>query len=583
MNIIGISALYHDSACCLMQNGRIVAAAQEERFTRIKHDKSIPYRSLQYCLETANIDITDIDCVAYYESPEKKYERQCWTFGSQLTEEVKRKIEPRAVEAAIREYLGYEGKIIYADHHLSHAASAFYFSGFESAATLTVDGVGEWSTMTYGQGEPNGIHLFGEVKFPHSIGLLYSTLTSFLGFEVNEGEYKVMGLAPYGKPRFVEQMRSLVRNSKGGDFELNMTYFDFSSQQKMYSDKLASLVGFAPRQRGSKLQQYHQDIARSLQVVLEELLLEKVDYIHQITGEENLCMAGGVALNCTANGRIRRESPFKELFIQPAANDSGAALGAAALVGIQLGDPPVKEQLKKVFFGPSYSNQEILKAVNSTSLNYTYFNDDVEGLNTKVAKILSAGNVVGWFQGGMEFGPRALGARSILADPRSAEMRDKINSMVKKRENFRPFAPMVLKDYFMDHFDMTKESPFMLEICQVISDLELPAITHVDNSARVQTVDESINLKVTLLLKAFEKLTGCPILLNTSFNVKGEPIVCSPYDAIRCFINANLDCLVLGDLVIERKDNNTNILEFTTKSYHYVMAKSITYDTYTFL
>jgi carbamoyltransferase len=582
LNIIGISALYHDSACCIIQDGVLKAAAQEERFTRIKHDPAMPYHSLMYCLEAAGITIADVDCVAYYENPEKKLSRQLWSGHYFGDEELIRKLNPHRPEREIRELLGFEGDIKFYEHHQSHAASTYYYSGFDASAILTVDGVGEWATTTYGVGNGAGMKLFEEVQFPHSIGLLYSTMTNYLGFEVNEGEYKVMGLAPYGKPLYADKIRKLIRMGEKGQFELEMKYYDFLQGNKMYSQELCDLFERPARVPESKMEQFHADIARSLQAVLEEILLSKANYLYQETGMENLCMAGGVALNCVANGNILRKGPFKNMFVQPASSDSGCAMGAAALAHVDLtGGKPQKEKLDHVYLGPSYSTSEIAKVLDATSFKYSDFTGDSDKLLAEVAGLLADGKVIGWFHGGMEFGPRSLGARSILADPRDADMRDRINAMVKKREGFRPFAPAVLESKVLDHFELDHPSPFMLETCQVKSALDLPAITHVDGSARVQTVNNDTNDRFARLLQQFYDITGCPILLNTSFNVRGEPIVCTPEDALKCFITTDIDCLILEDFIIKREDNDLDLMAWMIN----LQAKSsgIVHDVYTFI
>jgi carbamoyltransferase len=582
LNIIGISALYHDSACCILQDGVLIAAAQEERFTRIKNDPSMPYNAFKYCLEEAGLVITDIDYVAYYENPEKKLSRQLWSGHYTGDDELIRKLNPQRPEHEIRELLGFEGPVKFYEHHQSHAASAYYYSGFDSSAILTVDGVGEWATATYGFGKGSDMKIFEEVCFPNSLGLLYSTITSYLGFEVNEGEYKVMGLAPYGKPVHIEKIRKLINMGEKGQFELDMKYYDFLKGKRMYSEALCELFGRLPRDPDSKMEQFHADVARSLQVVLEEALLQKAQYLYDETRMENLCMAGGVALNCVANGNILRKGPFKDLFVQPAANDSGCALGAAALAHVDItGERIQKERLSHVYLGPSYKNSRITNVLDATSFNVTDYNGDTDGILTAVAQLLSEGKVIGWFHGRMEFGPRSLGTRSILADPRNAEMRNRINAMVKKREGFRPFAPAVLEERAAEHFDMDRPSPFMLETFQVRSELDLPAITHVDGSARVQTVSRETNERFARLLQRFYDITGCPILLNTSFNVKGEPIVCTPEDALRCFITTEIDYLILEDFIISRVDNDLDLMSWMINLQ--VKSNGITHDVYTFV
>jgi carbamoyltransferase len=582
MNIIGIAAFYHDASCCILQDGKLIAAVEEERFTRIKFDPSIPKNAFNYCLKEAGITIKDVDCIAFYEDPRKKISRQIWSGLIKNDSSLKTK-NFNKVEEEIRTILGYEGEIVYVDHHASHAASAYYFSGFDDAALLTVDGVGEWATTTYGTGKGDHIELFEEVHFPHSIGLLYSTMTSYLGFRVNNGEYKVMGLAPYGKAIYADQVRELIELHENGQFKLNMKYFDFIKGNRMYTDALPELFGRAPRERESEMEQFHMDVAKSLQVVLEDTLIEKANYLYEKTGAENLCMAGGVALNCVANGKILKNTPFKKLFVQPSSNDAGGALGAAALAYVQkTGKRPHNERMPHAYLGPAYSVEDIAKTLGATNINYTNLIGDKKNLMKEVATRLSEGKVVGWYQGRMEFGPRALGSRSIIADPRNPEMKDRINAMVKKREGFRPFAPAALHEKATEHFDIDHESPFMLETCQVKSELFLPAITHVDGSARLQTVTEEANGRFYELIKAFDEITDCPILLNTSFNVRGEPIVCTPEDAIRCFVNTDIDCLVLEDFIIDRSQNNFDLLRLFLQNTGNVRS-GIEHDVYTFI
>jgi len=567
VNVLGISAFFHESACCLLRDGHLVAAAEEERFSRVKHDPRLPSSAFRFCLRQGGIGITDLDAVAYYESPVEKLSRQLWAAmpeGGEGEEGLPPDLpwlDPGQPERAIREGLGWEGPLRIYRHHLSHAASAFFFSGFPEAALLTVDGVGEWATTTYGRGEGAAVELFEEVEFPHSLGLLYSTITSYLGFEVNDGEYKVMGLAPYGRPRYLDQMRALVASEPGGQYRLDLSYFDFVDfmrGRRMYSERLCDLFGAPPRMRESEITPFHQDVARSLQVALEEILLEKARYLHERTGSRHLCMAGGVALNVVANGRILREGPFERLFVQPAAGDSGGCLGAAALAYAEIseltGSRPSYEPLRHVYLGPSWAADEVARLLEATGLRALDFRGREAELLEAVVDRLEQRQVVGWFHGAMELGPRALGARSLLADPRDPEMRERLNRLVKKREAFRPFAPSVLAAHAAGHFDLDHPSPFMLETCQVTSPLDLPAITHVDGSARPQTVDAAVAPRYAALLEAFHRRTGCPVLVNTSFNVRGEPIVCSPVDALFCLGSSGIDCLVLEDFLIDRRD-----------------------------
>jgi carbamoyltransferase len=560
LNIVGISAHYHDSACCLLRAGELVAAAQEERFTRVKHDSSTPAQAFRYCLEEGGLTIADVDCVAYYEDPAKKLSRQLWMLTwPGISHEQKARIlqhidAHRPVER-IRGQLGYDGPIEVVEHHHAHAASSYFFSGFEDAAILTVDGVGEWATTTYGRGRGSDLEILDEVCFPDSIGLLYSTLTAYLGFEVNDGEYKVMGLAPYGQPRYVEQLYKLIDVGEGGAYKLRMEYFEFPHGNRMFSDRLSTLLGRPPRVPESRIEDFHKDVARSLQVVLEEVMLAKARFLYELTPSENLCMAGGVALNCVANSKVLREGPFKRLFVQPAAGDAGGAVGAAAIAHVRLaGVRPSSTPLAHAFLGPGFSSAFIRQLLDATRVPYTDFSGRWRECTADVVRRLTAGKIVGWFQGRMEFGPRALGARSILADPRDPTMRDRVNALVKLRESFRPFAPVVLEDRAAQHFVLDHPSRFMLETCPVQSPLALPAITHVDGSARVQTVDRDSNPRLASLLDEFERATGCPILLNTSFNMRGEPIVCTPTDALLCFVRARLDTLVLEDCLIDAAD-----------------------------
>ena len=551
MNVLGLSAFFHESACCLLQDGRLVAAAEEERFSRVKHDPRLPVSAFRFCLQAGGLGITDLEAVAYYESPLKKLSRQLWAGIPEGASPDLPWLDPGAPERAIREGLGWEGPILFFDHHLSHAASAFLLSDLPEAAVLTVDGVGEWATTSYGRGRGAEVELFEEVDFPHSLGLLYATLTSYLGFEVNDGEYKVMGLAPYGEPRYLDQMRRLVSPGPEGQYRLDLDYFDFVRGRRMYSDALPRLFGEPPRRPEAEITRFHQDVARSLQAVLEEILLAKARWLHTRTGLPDLCMAGGVALNVVANGRILREGPFERLFVQPAAGDSGGCLGAAALAHAQLtGKRP--EPPRHVYLGPRWSADEIAGLLAATGIQAHDFRGREADLLEAVVDRLTSGQVVGWLHGPLELGPRALGGRSLLADPRDPGMRDRLNRLVKKREAFRPFAPSVLASHAAAHFDLDHPSPYMLETCRVISPLDLPAVTHVDGSARPQTVDPGMSPRYAALLEAFHRRTGCPLLVNTSFNVRGEPIVASPVDALSCMGVSGIDAVVLEDFLIDR-------------------------------
>jgi carbamoyltransferase len=572
LNVVGISAFFHESACCLLRDGRLVAAAEEERFSRLKHDPRLPVSAFRWCLEAGGIGITEIDAVAWYESPVRKLARQLWS-GIPLGDS-----DPGRPEREIREKLGYEGPLLSFSHHASHAASAFLFSGFPEAAVLTVDGVGEWDTTTYGR----GLEVFERVEFPHSLGLLYSTITSYLGFEVNDGEYKVMGLAPYGRPRYADRIRKLVSSGPGGQFALDLRYFDFVRGSRMYSEALCDLFGAPPRPRESEITGFHHDVAQSLQIVLEEILLEKVRWLHRQTGSRHLCMAGGVALNAVANGRILREGPFERLFVQPATGDSGGCLGAAALAHRELNGTDL-EPMRHAFLGPSWTADEVGGILSSTGLQTLDFRGKETELLEAVVDRLTAGKVVGWFHGRMELGPRALGARSLLADPRDPEKRDRLNHLVKKREAVRPFAPSILQAHAREHLDLDHPSPFMLETCRVISPLSLPAVTHVDGSARPQTVDPGAAPRYAALLEAFRRRTGCPVLVNTSFNVRGEPIVCSPVDALLCFGSTGIDALVLEDFVIDRDALPDNLPELLASWRRPRSGFAVSRDLYTFV
>ncbi len=554
MIVLGISAFYHDSACCLLRDGRLTVAAQEERFSRRKYDAGAPVAAFRACLDAGGLSITDVDAIAYYEAPRIKLARQLWAGPGATDVDDPAWLDTDRAQRELRRSLGWDGPLFTFPHHRSHAASAFFYSGFDAAAVLTADGVGEWTTTAYGHASGGELEIFEEVCFPHSLGLLYSTVTSYLGFRVNDGEPKVMGLAAYGETRYVDEVCQLIGMGVDGQFLLNLRYFDFLRGRRMFSPHLCELFGQSPRHPDEELTDFHRDLARSLQLVIEEILLEKAAYLHRRTGASALCLAGGVALNCVANGRLRREGPFERLFIQPAAGDAGGALGAAALAHIELtGEPPIREPLRSVDLGPSYTAGEVSALVDATGLAALDYRRCEPELLEEVAARLADRKVVGWFHGRMEFGPRALGCRSLLANPLDPEMRDRLNRSVKKRESFRPFAPAVLVEEAGRHFELDHPSPFMLEACAVTSELELPAITHVDGSARPQTVDRRAQPRFAALLDAFHRHTGCPILVNTSFNVAGEPIVCSPIDALWTMACSEIDCLVLEDFLIDRE------------------------------
>ncbi len=557
-NIVGMSWGYHDSACCLLQGGTLVAAVQEERFSRTKNDKSIPRRAFRYCLEAGGLALSDIDCIAYYEDPGLKLGRQLWMalnpeLPAAQRETILARLGGQQPEETIRRVLGYAGPVEIVDHHLSHAASSYYYSGFDEAAILTLDGVGDWPTTTYAAAAGPRIDRFEQVDFPDSLGFFYSAITGYLGFEVNEGEYKVMGLAPYGTSRYADKMRELIEVTSAGQYRLNMKYFGFLTGSSMYSEELAALLGQPPRAPESELRQFHKDVARSVQAVLEEVLLEKVRYLHSRVPSENLCLAGGVALNVVANSHCLAQGPFQRLFVQPAAGDAGCSLGAAAVAHVRLrGEAPSRQRLQHVFLGPAIATDEVHRLLAASSAKYRDLRGREEELIGYTVDRLLEGKVIGWAQGRMEFGPRALGARSILADPRQPEMRDRINALVKMREGFRPFAWAVLETAVRDHFALDHPSPFMLETCKVISPLDLPSITHVDGSARVQTVSRDTHPRFAALLEEFYRRTGCPILLNTSFNMRGEPIVCTAQDAILSFDRCANDTLLLDEFILER-------------------------------
>ena len=588
--ILGLSAYYHDSAACLVADGRIVAAAQEERFTRKKHDFNFPSRASAYCLKEGGLaSASELDYVVFYDKPFVKFERLLQSylheapgglasFLKAMPLWLKKKLW---MSEDIGDQLDYDGPILYTEHHESHAASAFFPSPFEKAAILTLDGVGEWATASLGVGEGNKLRILKELHFPHSIGLLYSAFTYFTGFKVNSGEYKLMGLAPYGQPRFVDRMLSeLVDIKDDGSVKLNMKYFSYVGGLRMTNAAFDRLFDGPPRRSESKLTDREMDIAASIQVVTETAMLKVAQFAHRETGCDNLCLAGGVALNCVGNGKILREGPFQNLWIQPAAGDAGGALGAALFVHHQLLDEPRtvepgRDSQRGTLLGPSFSDDEIAAFLRERGIKAEKF-DGVEALTDRVSDVMQQEAVVGWLQGRMEFGPRALGARSIIGDARSREMQTTMNVKIKFRESFRPFAPSVLRERVSEWFDMDVASPYMLLVAPLAASRRLnvphngatgleklrqirstvPAITHVDYSARVQTVDARDNPIYHRLLEKFYEKTGCPVIVNTSFNVRGEPIVCTPEDAFRCFCRTNMDYLVLGSYVIDKKEQN---------------------------
>ena len=560
MNILGISAFYHDSAACLIQDGRLVAAASEERFTRKKHDEAFPHEAIKYCLRAGKIETKDIDYVGFYDKPFLKFERLLSTYLSTFPRGLRSFSKAMPVwlkeklwiPQMIRKELNYEGKILYTEHHLSHAASAFLVSPFKDAAILTVDGVGEWATASYGVGKDREIDLFKEIRFPHSLGLLYSAFTYYLGFKVNSAEYKVMGLAPYGVPRYVDQVKKLIEIKDDGSFEMDMSYFSYHYGLKMTNGRFADLFGGPPRDPESKLEQKQKDIAASVQKVTEEIMLKMASYLHRETKMENLCMAGGVALNCVANGRILREGPFKDLFIQPAAGDAGGALGVAAYINHSLLGNPRTIRMEDAYLGPEFGEEEILETLRKYGAPYRRLERDE--LVKQVAALIEGQTVIGWFQGRMEFGPRALGSRSIIADARNPENKDVVNLKIKFRESFRPFAPSVLEEKIGEYFEIDRPSPYMLLVAPVREGKRvIPSVTHIDHSARIQSINRDQNALYYDLIREFERRTGVPVIINTSFNVRGEPIVCSPDDAYRCFMRTHMDYLAMGPYLLDKK------------------------------
>jgi len=583
--ILGISGFYHDAAAALVVDGRIVAAAQEERFSRVRHDERFPRQAIAYCLAEAGLEPGDLDAVGFYEKPLLKFDRLLETylahaprgyrsFLAALPGWIHEKLHlPRELRRGLD---GYRRRFVFVEHHESHAASAFFPSPFDEAAILTMDGAGEWATASYGVGRAGWIELSHELRFPHSLGLLYSAFTHFCGFRVNSGEYKLMGLAPYGVPRYAPLiLERLVDLKTDGSFRLNLEYFDYCVGRTMTSPAMERLFGGPPRVPEGPITEREMDLAASIQQVTEEVLLRAARHVHRQTGMKNLCLAGGVALNCVAAGRIAREGPFENVWVQPAAGDAGGALGTALFIWHQLlggaRAADVRDSQQGSLLGPAFDEAAIRTLLDDRGTQRSYFaSEDV--LCEYVASQLAAGKVVGWFEGRMEFGPRALGARSILADPRRESMQEHINRHVKFRESFRPFAPAVLAEQASEYFELDGESPYMTLVAQVDprqhlvhdgparSGLErlhlvrskIPAVTHVDHSARVQTVDAVRNPRFHRLLEKFCAMTGCPLLVNTSFNVRGEPIVCTPQDALRCFESSGLDVLVLERFVIEK-------------------------------
>jgi carbamoyltransferase len=598
MRILGISAFYHDSAAALVEDGRLVAAAQEERFTRKKHDASFPRHAVAYCLDAAGTKLADIDHVAFYDKPFLKFERLLETYIALapqgfrsfqmaiplwLKEKLFQKSLLRKQLKEFDEEIGGE-RLLFTEHHLSHAASAFFPSPFEKAVVLTMDGVGEWATTSAAIGEGSRLEIFQEIHFPHSLGLLYSALTYYTGFKVNSGEYKVMGLAPYGEPKYAKLiLDNLIDLKPDGSFRLDLSYFDYCTGLTMTNERFAKLFGEPVRTPDKLLTPFHMDVAASIQAVLEEAVLRLTRSLAAGTGARNLCLAGGVALNCVANGKVLRDGKFDQIWIQPAAGDAGGAVGAALAAYHQFkGQPRVvynTDGMSGTFLGPEFSQADIERRLTAAGAHFDVL--DEEAMVEATAKALADQSAVGWFQGRMEFGPRSLGARSILGDPRSPAMQKNLNLKVKYRESFRPFAPAVLREDVADWFDLDDDSPYMLIVADVrndkrrtmtaaeqalfgidklnVSRSEIPAVTHIDYSARVQTVSPATNPLFHRLLTRFKALTGCPVLVNTSFNVRGEPIVCTPEDAFRCFMGNELDLLVVGRCVLKKAEQNPDL------------------------
>ncbi len=601
MYILGISAYYHDSAACLIHDGKVVAAAQEERFSRIKHDSSFPYKAIQYCIHEAGIDPSKIENVVFYEKPFLKFERLLETylafaprgfrsFAAAMPIWIKEKLFQKynlikSLESIFEDDINWSEKLLFSEHHLSHAASAYYPSPFKRAAVLTLDGVGEWTTTSLAVGNEKKLKVIKEIHFPHSLGLLYSAFTYYTGFRVNSGEYKVMGLAPYGEPKYVDLIKShLIDIKEDGSFHLDMSYFDYCVGLTMTNEKFHNLFGGPPRQTETELSQRDMDLAASIQKITEEVVIKLAKGIAKETGEKNLCLAGGVALNCVANGILSRESIFENIWVQPAAGDAGGALGAAlAAWHISLNKDRFhsdqRDEMSGSYLGPSFSNSDIEDFLNDCGAIFHKL--DEQKLIEKVGLSLTEEKAIGWFQGRMEFGPRALGNRSIIADPRSKFMQKQLNLKVKYRESFRPFAPSILDEYSSQWFEHNGSSPYMLLVADVKENKRLemndeqknlfgidklnvprssvPAITHVDYSARIQTVHADTNQKYHSLISYFNDLTGCPLVVNTSFNVRGEPIVCTPADAFRCFMGTELDVLAIGNFLLYKTEQDSDL------------------------
>jgi carbamoyltransferase len=562
LNILGLSCFYHDAGACLLRDGELIAAAEEERFSRVKHDANLPINAANFCLDAAGLEPDQLDHVIFYEKPLLKFERI--VAGYAATYPRSRGAFVRAmqtwlgqklwVRGQLHDALGFDGEILFGEHHVSHAASAFFPSPFDEAAVLTADGVGEWATTTLGVGRGVELEVTHEIRYPHSLGLLYSAFTAYLGFEVNEGEYKVMGMAAYGRPTCVDKVRKLIDLAEDGSYRLNMAYFGYQHGLRSIDKAFIDLFG-PPRTAGGELEQQYADIAASIQLVTEEAMLGLARRARSVTGSDNLCLAGGVALNVLANARILRESGFKRIWIQPAAGDAGGCVGAATYLYHTILRNPRRYRMSDAYLGPAYSNDEIHAFLDREEIEYTMLAE--RAIAPTVARFIADNDVVGWFQGRMEFGPRALGARSILANPTDPTMKDTLNAKIKHREAFRPFAPSTLLEAAPTYFDFGSpsgehESPFMLLTARVRPDKQhlLPAITHVDGTARVQTVTRAQNPLYYAVIEEFGKLSGVPVLINTSFNVQGEPIVCSPLEAFNSFAHTDMDYLVMGDALI---------------------------------
>ena len=606
-SILGISAFYHDSAAAILIDGKIVAAAQEERFTRIKHDSSYPFNAIEFVLKFAGIKLNEVDQIIFFEKPFLKFERLLETYVAFAPKGFQSFC--KAIPIWINEKLFQKKflfnqlkkhddnfkdreKIFFSEHHLSHAASAFFPSPFEEAIILTADGVGEWATTTVAVGKKNSLEIKKEIHFPHSLGLLYSAFTYYTGFKVNSGEYKLMGLAPYGKPKFIDKIYKLIDIKEDGTFRLDQSYFNYATGLTMTNDKFHKLFGKKPRNSKSEnLTQFHMDIASSIQKVTELIMIKLARSLKNEYGLNNLCLAGGVALNCVANGKILKEKIFENIWIQPAAGDAGGSLGAAlALWHLEQGNPrniDLTDSMKGSYLGPEYNQNDIEVELKSIKANFSVFDEDE--LIKRTAEDLSNGNAIGWFQGRMEFGPRALGGRSILGDPRSESTQKNLNLKVKYRESFRPFAPSILREDLSDWFEIDVDSPYMLMVTNIhrkkilkitedqeklfgieklnIKRSEIPAVTHVDYSARIQTVHKQTNEKYYKLIEKFKEKTGCPVIVNTSFNVRGEPIVNTPTDAFNCFMGTELDKLVIGNCYLDKKDQNPSLKKDYTKKF----------------